>query len=81
MFRTEAREGRFAELKQIFVEREYRPGMKDAAISKVRAVQQAKALKLVVRRVSDRRPVFLVTYGPRLFSINIGGLLLLWTSI
>ena len=44
----EAREGRFVELKQLLVERDYRPGMIDAAISKARAVPRAKALKHVV---------------------------------
>ena len=51
------------------VERDYRPGMIDAAISKARAVPGAKALKHVVRKVSDRRPVFMVTYDPTLPSI------------
>ena len=73
----EAIEGRFVELKQLLMERDYRPGMIDAAISKARAVPREKALKHVVQKVSDRRPVFVVTYDPRLPSIpaiqhNIG---------
>ena len=51
------------------MERDYRPGMIDAAISKARAVPREKALKHVVQKVSDRRPVFVVTYNPRLPSI------------
>ena len=43
--------------------------MIDGAISKARAVPRAKALQHVVRKVSERRPVFLVTYDPRLPSI------------
>ena len=65
----EAREGRFEELKLLLMERDYRPGMIDAAISKARAVPREKALKHVVRKVSDRRPVFVVAYDPRLPSI------------
>ena len=44
--------------------------MIDAAISKVRAIPQAKSLKHVVRKVSERRPVFVVTYDTRLPSIS-----------
>ena len=76
------------ELKQLLVERDYRPGMIDAAISKARAVPRAKALKHVVRKVSERRPVLWspttldspVSPVSQLFSINIGGLWLLRTS-
>ena len=60
------------ELKQLLVEGDYRPGMIDAAISKARAVPRAKALKNVVRKVSDRRPVLWspTTVDPRLPSFQ-----------
>ena len=35
--------------------------MIDAAIYKARTVPRAKALKHVVQKVSDRRPIFVVT--------------------
>ena len=66
----ESREVRFAELKQLLLDREYRPGMIDAAIDRARAIPRAKALKYVVQKQSNKRPVFVVTYGPRLPNVT-----------
>ena len=44
----EDREGRLMELKHLSIERDYRPGLIDAATSKARAVPRANALKHVV---------------------------------
>ena len=43
--------------------------MIDAAIKKAKLVPRDKALKYVVRQTSSRRPVFVVTFDPRLPSI------------
>ena len=65
------REKRFSELKNLLLERQYRPGMIDSAINRARAVSRADALKQVDKSLSEQRPVFVVLYDPRLPSIPI----------
>jgi len=40
--------------------------MIDAAINKAKSISREKALQEMVQKVSDRRPVFVATYDPRL---------------
>ena len=40
--------------------------MIDAAINKARSISREKALQEMVQKESDRRPVFVATYDPRL---------------
>ena len=73
----ESRENRFSELKEFLIERGYRSAMIDNAISKARNIKREDALKRVVQPDSNRRPIFLATFDPRLPSIpeikkNIG---------
>ena len=51
------------------MERDYKPGLIDAAIEKARAIPRAEALKKVNPEKQSKRPVFVVTYDPRLPSI------------
>ena len=60
------RDERLGELKQLLLDREYREGMIDAAINKARSISREKALQEMVQKESDRRPVFVATYDPRL---------------
>ena len=66
----ETREFRFQELKSFLSDRGYRSGMIDAALAKARAIPRIKALKLVIKPKQSRRPVFVVSWDPRLPSIN-----------
>jgi hypothetical protein len=66
----ESRETRFNELKQMLLAREYRPGMIEAAIIKARAVPRKKAIQFVASTKQQTRPVFVVSWDPRLPSID-----------
>ena len=50
-------------------ETDYKTGMINCAIEKARKIPRFKALKEKVQNLSDRRPVFVVTYDPRLPNI------------
>ena len=65
----ETREQRFKELKQMLLDREYTPGVINAAIDKARAIPRHKALMRVPRQEINSRPAFVVLYDPRLPSI------------
>ena len=66
----EARDKRFRELKQMLLSRGYKPRIIDAAIEKARIIPRKKALERVVKEKTARRPVFVITYDPRLPSIS-----------
>ena len=66
----ESRERRFEELKQMLLARDYRPAMIEAAIAKARAIPRHQALKKVVNTNTETRPVFVVSWDPRLPSID-----------
>ena len=67
----EQREQRFLELKCFLLDREYKPGLVDSAINRARAIPRKEALKESVTDPSTtlRRPIFAVTWDPRLPSI------------
>jgi hypothetical protein len=67
---SETRELRFKELKELLLSREYSPSMVDAAIARARKVLRSEALKYVVKNTQSRRPVFVVSWDPRLPSID-----------
>ena len=64
------REKRFAELKQMLLDRDYKSKSIDAAIEKARSVNREDALKKVVTTKSDDRVVFVTHFDPRLPSIT-----------
>ena len=68
---VDQREQRFDELKQFLIEREYKQGMIDSAISKARSIPRKEALKnkTAATNKQTRRPVLAVTWDPRLPSI------------
>ena len=63
------RNRRLSELKVMLVEREYKPGMVDAAIARASAIPREKALTKVLKGAEERRPIMVVTYDPRLPAI------------
>ena len=63
------RDARFLELKEMLIEREYTPRMIDAAISRAKEIPRDEALKCALRQQKTNRPVFVVTFDPRLPSI------------
>ena len=64
------RDLRLSELKQLLLERGYEENMIDSALQKAKKVPRKAALKKVVKKVQTKRPVFAVTYDPRLPSIT-----------
>ena len=67
----EEREQRFAELKSFLMEREYTQGLVNSAINRARKIPRTEALKKSVtgHNTPMRRPIFAVTWDPRLPSI------------
>ena len=64
---TEDRELSYSELKNMLLERKYKPSLVNAAVRRARAIPRVQALKPVVPPpTSSKRPVFAVTYDPRL---------------
>ena len=63
------REEHFVELKNLLLARDYMTGLIDAAIDKARKVSRSEALKRVKKSSTTQRPVFAITYDPRLPSI------------
>ena len=54
----------------MLIERDHRSGMVDAAIWKAKEIPREKALRYMGQKTVNRRPVFVVTYDPRLPSIH-----------
>ena len=61
---------RLEELKSMLLEREYPPGIIDAAIAKARAVPRSVALRRWPRQHTNTILAFVVGYDPRLPSIS-----------
>ena len=64
------RDLRFHEMKEMLLDREYSPGVIDAAIAKARAIPRHVALRRVPRQEITNRPAFVVCFYPRLPSIS-----------
>ena len=64
------REKRFQELKEMLIDRDYKPRLITAAIDKARSVPREEAIKKVVRPVSSDRPVLVIQFDPRLPSLS-----------
>ena len=64
------RDTRLKELKKYLLDRGYNDGMVDTALAKAKRVPRDAALKKVPIKRKNKRPVFAVTYDPRLPSIT-----------
>ena len=65
----EKRENRFSELKTLLLNRKYKDRTIAAAIDRARQIPRKVALKKVGKKQVSKRPVFALTYDPRLPSI------------
>ena len=54
----------------MLLDRDYRPGIIDAAIERAKSIPRSEALRKVENKKEKKRPVFVVTYDPRLPSIT-----------
>ena len=66
----EKRENRFSELKTLLLSRRYKERTIDAAIDRARQIPRKVALRKVGKKQTSKRPVFALTYDPRLPSIT-----------
>ena len=64
------RDTRLTELRNMLIERDYKPGIIDAAIDRARQISRNDALKKVQDNKKNKRPVFVITHDPRLPSIS-----------
>ena len=64
-----SRDARFYELKEMLLSRDYPVGIVDSAISKARSIPRDQALKYVSRTKTNTRPVFVVSWDPRIPSL------------
>ena len=65
----EDREKQFLELSNLLLSREYKSGVIKNAIEKARVIPRSEAIKRMVRKKTNQRPVFVIYYDPRLPSI------------
>ena len=63
------RDTRLKELTEMLLDKEYTPGIIKGAIAKAKAIPREQALKCTLRQQKTNRPVFVVTFDPRLPSI------------
>ena len=54
----------------MLIDRDYRPGIIDAAITRAKAIPRSDALKRVIRSKNTKRPVFVVKFDRRLPSVT-----------
>ena len=67
---SEDRETRFEELREYLINRDYPPGVVDGAIRKARNIPRYIALRKVVKPPHSKRPVAVVSWDPRLPSVD-----------
>ena len=62
----DVRDKRLEELKYLLSDRNYLPGVVNAAILKARSISRSEALRPAAKNVKFMRPIFVTTYDPRL---------------
>ena len=67
---SETRDKRLIELKNMLLDREYKEGMINNAINRAKAIPREQAIRQVVHTTPVKRPIFVVTYDPRLPNIQ-----------
>ena len=67
---SEDRETRFQELREYLINRNHQPGIVDGAIRKARDIPRNIALRKMVKPPHSKRPVSVVSWDPRLPSID-----------
>ena len=66
----DTRDIRLSEMKSLLLLRGYGENIIDQAIDKVKSIPRSKALQYVKRKENSKRPVFAISYDPRLPSIS-----------
>ena len=66
----EDREKHYSELKEMLLDRNYKSSMIDAAIRRARAIPREIALHKVAKPNQTKRPVYAVTWDPRLPNLS-----------
>ena len=66
----EDRDNRFAELRSMLLQRDYKAKVIDLAIQRAKSVPREEALKKVVKTKTNNRPVLVLQYDPRLPSLS-----------
>ena len=54
----------------MLLERDYRPGMIDSAIQSAQSIPRKKAINFIGKTPSNKRPVFVTSFDPRLPNIQ-----------
>ena len=67
--KSETRDRRLNELKNLFMNRGYEESMIEKSIEKAKKIPRKYALKRVERKISHERPIFVTKYDPRMPSI------------
>jgi hypothetical protein len=68
--KPEARDTRMQELKEMLIERKYKSSLIDAAIRRAKQIPRSEAIKRVAKPKQTKRPVFAVTWDPRLPNLS-----------
>ena len=68
--KSETRDKRHQELKEMLLEREYRSGMIDSAIQRAKAIPRKQAINFIGNTPSNKRPVFVTSFDPCLPNIQ-----------
>ena len=66
----EERDARLLELKDMLLTRDYPRSLINAAVTRALEIPRQEALKKVVRENNSKRPIFVVTFDPRLPSLQ-----------
>ena len=66
----ESRDLRLSELKEMLLARNYKTNIINNAISRALDIPRSEAIKRVVKNKKPNRPVFVITYDPRLPSVS-----------
>ena len=64
------RDKRLEEVRDMLLERDYKAGIIEAAIQKAKKIDRKDAIKKVETKNTNRSPVFILTYDPRLPSVT-----------
>ena len=67
---TNKRNMRLQELKELLLERQYKSSIIDAAIKRAIKIPRSEAIKKVAKQTNNKRPVFAVTWDPRMPNLS-----------
>ena len=62
--KTETRENQHEDLKEMLLERDYRPGMINSAIQRAQKIPRKQAINFIGKTPSTKTPVFVTSFDP-----------------